>query len=225
MSFFAPLFYSTQTSLEPPSKWLLSTTFHFPFYHFPLPVSHISSLLPLPPPFLLLPRAVCRGCHNRRWNRFICSNVVWAAAWHGTEQHFLPAHRELLSLSVCSSCVFKQANQHHSAVLALLSLSPSASHNLCSQCVCRKPPTLSHTHTIIYGEKLQWQTVPFSFFFPTLSSNLWNHISVFLSCSVICFTLLILSSTHISTLFVSLSAKTTPGHITSLYKTQTSTVS
>lgn len=71
--------------------------------------------------------------------------LMWFGLQRGTAQSDTFSQRaELLSLSVCSSCVFKQTNQHHSAVLACLS--PPA-HNLCSQCVCTKLPALFHTHT------------------------------------------------------------------------------
>lgn len=109
---------------------------HLPFSLRSLPLfllPHISSphaTLRSPPSSCFL-GAVCGRCHNRRWNRFICCNVVWAAAWHGAEQHsFFFLFFFLLPVAsvpgsspspVCSSsCVFKQANQHHSDTLASL---------------------------------------------------------------------------------------------------------
>lgn len=156
-SFRSPLLQPPKTSLEPPSMRVPYTTFHFPFYHFLLPIPHISTLLPLffppsLPPSLLLPGAPCGSCHNRRWNGFICSNVVWAAAWHGTERHFIPVHWASLPLflSLCAVHVF--SNRPINTTQLWWPLFTSPSHNLCSQYVCKKATShfsLSHTYTLL----------------------------------------------------------------------------
>lgn len=176
---------------------------HLPFYHFLLPIPHISTLLPLffppsLPPSLLLPGAPCGSCHNRRWNGFICSNVVWAAAWHGTERHFIPVHWASLPLflSLCAVHVF--SNRPINTTQLWWPLFTSPSHNLCSQYVCKKATShfsLSHIHVIIFSGKLTMpyssyflyilQSTPFccqlsSFF--SLQTSLHLHIFVFLPC-------------------------------------------
>lgn len=195
---------SPQTSLEPPSMQLLSTTFHFPFDHFPLPVPHISSLLPLflPPLLPLLPGALCRRCHNRRWNRFICSNVVWAAAWHGAEQHFLPVHGA--SLALCLQFVCFQTGQ--STPLSCTGLSLPLPPTISALSVSVKSHQPSLTQTIISRGKLQWPDTPFFHFhcLPLLSSvtffvfyiqtGFQSHILAFQQCFVVCIISLILSS-------------------------------
>lgn len=170
---FAPLSSSPQTSLEPPSMQLLSTTFHFPFDHFPLPVPHISSLLPLflPPLLPLLPGALCRRCHNRRWNRFICSNVVWAAAWHGAEQHFLPVHTA--SLPLCLQFMCFQTGQ--STPLSCAGLSLPLPPTISALSVSVKSHQSSLTQTIISSGKLQWPDSPLF----TFTAFLCSHLSRF----------------------------------------------
>ena len=158
---------------------LLSTTFYFPFYHFPLSVPHISTLLPLfllPPTSLLPPPPPPSSSFlGPRAGAAITGGgmdsfaLMWFGLQRGTAQSDTFSQRtELLSLSVCSSCVFKQTNQHHSAVLACLS---PPSHHLCSQCVCTKLPALFHTHThvhtIISICKLQLTDSPFLLSLPS----------------------------------------------------------
>lgn len=111
------------------------------------PSCHSSSTPPsLPPSPFPFPGALCRRCHNRRWNRFICSNVVWAAAWHGTERHFLPAHRKRFSLCLQFMCF--QTGQSTPLSCAARSLSPplSASHYLCSHTTLHSTQNLSQYH-------------------------------------------------------------------------------
>lgn len=118
-------------------------------HHLPFSVRSFSSprpsyLIPpatlhpsLPPSIcLLLPGALCRRCHNRRWNRFICSNVVWAAAWHGAERHFLPAHWELLALCLHFMCF--QTGQSAPLSSARLPFFLSRPPTIA---LCKKPPT------------------------------------------------------------------------------------
>lgn len=201
-SFRSPLLQPPKTSLEPPSMRVPYTTFHFPFYHFLLPIPHISTLLPLffppsLPPSLLLPGAPCGSCHNRRWNGFICSNVVWAAAWHGTERHFIPVHWASLPLflSLCAVHVF--SNRPINTTQLWWPLFTSPSHNLCSQYVCKKATShfsLSHTYTLLsLVANSQCHTAAIFFIFSTpfccqlssffsLQTSLHLHIFVFLPC-------------------------------------------
>lgn len=212
---------SPQTSLEPPSMRLLSTTFHFPFDHFPLPVPHISSLLPLflPPLLPLLPGALCRRCHNRRWNRFICSNVVRAAAWHGAEQHFPPAHRA--SLPLCLQFMCFQTGQ--STPLSCAGLSLPLPPTISALSVSVKSHQSSLTQTIISSGKLQWPDSPFFTFTAFLCSHLsrfFEHTNPLPNLSVVfcCLhyfanPLLPSSSSSSSSLLFSLQAKPAIGHI------------
>lgn len=124
--------------MEPPGSDAFPPAFHFPFHHFPFSCSltshpHASlSLSPFLSPSLTPPppskggAAITEGGIDS-----FARNVVWAAVWHGQAAaalFFFPSpwaaarRRRLLtllpSLAVCSSCVFKQANQHHSRTLA-----------------------------------------------------------------------------------------------------------
>lgn len=133
---------------RPPPSIFPSITSPFPAPSYLIP----HATLPSPPSSCFL-GAVCGRCHNRRWNRFICCNVVWAAAWHGAEQHsffsgFFPSpprqRARLLSLPRLQQFMCFQTGQSTPLRYAGLSffplpfsppLRPSASHNLCSVCL------------------------------------------------------------------------------------------
>lgn len=173
---FTLLSCSPQTSLEPPSMRL-------PLHHLPFSVLSFSSPSPsylnppatlppsLHPPLLLLPGAPCGSCHNRRWNGFICSNVVWAAVWHGTERHFIPVHRA--SLPHCLQCMCFQTGQSTPLSCAGLHLPPTFNARRVS--VKSHPPSL--THTIICNGKLPWPDGSFSPLFTPLHSVFSYHFS------------------------------------------------
>lgn len=161
--------------------------------------------------------------------------LMWFGLQRGTAQSDTFSQRaELLSLSVCSSCVFKQANQHHSAVLASLSL--SLPQSLLSACLEKATGPLSHTLLSLVANSYS-QTVPLffaliAFIFSSLSSassffflqtDFHHPISVSLPCFVLCFILLILSSPNLSSLSFSLPAKPAIGHIVSLRPLENST--
>lgn len=105
-----------------------STIFHFPSDHFPLPIPHISSLLPLfiPPS---LPPSACSFLGPCAGGAITEGGIdSFALMWFGLRRdtahsHTFSRRTESSSLSACTSCVFKQANQHHSARLASLSSS------------------------------------------------------------------------------------------------------
>lgn len=108
---------------------LLPTTFHFQFDHFPLPVPHIPSLLPL---FILpsLPPPACSFLGPCTGGAITEGGIdSFALMWFGLQRDTAQSdtfsqRTESSSHSACTSCVFKQANQHHSARLASLSSSP-----------------------------------------------------------------------------------------------------
>lgn len=158
-----PQTFFSLSSPTAPQDIIRATQHASPLHHLPFSILSFSSPHPSylnPPatllssltPSLLLPGAPCGSCHNRRWNGFICSNVVWAAAWHGTERHFIPVHWASLPLflSLCAVHVF--SNRPINTTQLWWPLFTSPSHNLCSQYVCKKATShfsLSHTYTLL----------------------------------------------------------------------------
>lgn len=167
---FALLFYSPQDIIRATQH--ASPLHHLPFSILSFSSPHPSYLnLPAPllsslPPSLLLPGAPCGSCHNRRWNGFICSNVVWAAAWHGTERHFIPVHRAPLPLflSPCLQFMCFQTGQSTPLSCAGLPLPLPPTISALSVSVKSHQPSLSHT--IIFSGKL---TLPYSRYFSLFS--------------------------------------------------------
>lgn len=173
----------SQTPSEPPRR-RATTTFHFPFDHFPFSCSLISHPLmplfaPLPPPASWGP---CAGGAITEGG-IDSFAVMWFGLQRGTAQSNTLSFFFFFSFSPSPACpallpppsaavhVFSNRPINTTQIrwplffpLPFSPLPPSASHNLCSQCVCKKkkkpPILLSHTHSIISNGKLQWPHSP-----------------------------------------------------------------
>lgn len=142
------------------------TTFHFLFYDFLL--SHATPPHSLSCPFILLPGAPSGSCHNRRWNGFICSNVVWAAAWHGTERHFILPHRASLPHRLQFMCFQTGQSTPLSCVGLYLRLPPT----LTALSVSVKATShLSHTPLSLMANSYS-KLLSFCLYLPPVHSNL-----------------------------------------------------
>lgn len=136
---------SPQTSLEPPSMRLLSTTFHFLFYHFYSRVPHISTLLPPllppPPPPSWGPRAGA-AITEGGMDSFA---LMWFGLQHGTAQSDTFSRcTDLLSLSLCLQFMCFQTGQSTPLSGAALSLPLPPTISALSVSVKSHQPSLTH---------------------------------------------------------------------------------